>query len=68
MTVLDGPDLIPQPVVLAAIDAVFSEDVVRQSKRVGLLPSAAESPGQWINRVRKAALIAAVSASPEQLL
>jgi hypothetical protein len=72
MTVLDGQAapaaIVPFEAVNAAIDDVFREEVTQQAKRLNLATTDRESPGEWINRVRKAALRDAVATCPEAFL
>ncbi len=73
MTVLDGQqraqlaDGEAQAFALAAIDTVFIEDVMRQAERLRLHRGDTETASSWINRVRKAALIDAVTGEREHL-
>ena len=67
-SILDGPATLAIADVRTAIEAVFREEIVAQSRRLGITPSHAETPGGWINRVRKAALLAAVATAPELLI
>lgn len=44
------------PIVARACAEVFSDDVVEQSRRFSIAPAQNESPGQWMARVRTAAI------------
>ena len=54
----------PDPRVTAMIDEVFAEDVVAQANRLDVHSRGTESPGQWMMRVRKAALLATFKSEP----
>lgn len=46
--------------VTEAVEAVFRERLLEQSQRLAVFPKDVESPGQWRDRVRKAALVEAM--------
>lgn len=68
MTPADAPNLVPLAHIRDAIDTVFVESVHSQARRLSIEPNDRETPGQWIDRVRKAALLAAVHLAPGYLL
>lgn len=43
------------------IEQVFAEDVIEQAHRLDVRPGTVETPGNWMMRVRKSALLAALS-------
>ncbi len=46
---------------VATINAVFAENINEQASRLGVHPVETESPGWWQQRVRKAAILAALA-------
>lgn len=51
-------------IICAAVDAVFVENINDQASRLGVRPVETESPGWWQQRVRKAAVLAALLPEP----
>lgn len=52
----------------ADIDRVFDEPVLQQARRLGIRGGTIETPGAWMCRTRKAALLEALSASPTEVV
>ena len=50
--------------MLAEVDAVFNENINKQADRLGVSPDKVESPGQWMMRVRRAAIRALKEQQP----
>lgn len=44
-----------------SVERVFAEEIVLQSWRLNVAPTGVDSPGRWRDRVRKAALLAALN-------
>lgn len=50
--------------MLAEVDALFNENINKQADRLGISPDKVESPGQWMMRVRRAAINALKGTRP----
>lgn len=51
-------------IIRATVNAVFAENINDQASRLGVRPVETESPGWWQQRVRKAAVLAALLPEP----